>query len=241
MSISSQAPPPQEGQTLPAGPPEAATRRWDCSGCSVHDSVMPSQESPADGKKDDVALPSGDTDGITYVSSTRKHGSVKDDSEDLKPVIDGMDRIKISQRLGLQDFDLIRGIGCGSYAKVLLVRLKKSAQVYAMKVVKKELVHDDEDIDGIDREAYVRAGVQQPLPGGLTLLLPDDKSPNSASEIMSSPKAALFFLNMLLDGRPLNPDLSGEESSLPGLSLRLTRSCSARGGQSPPSAAPQSS
>lgn len=55
-----------------------------------------------------------------------------------------MDGIKISQGLGLQDFDLIRVIGRGSYAKVLLVRLKKNDQVYAMKVVKKELVHDDE-------------------------------------------------------------------------------------------------
>lgn len=64
--------------------------------------------------------------------------------QDLKPVIDGMDGIKISQGLGLQDFDLLRVIGRGSYAKVLLVRLKKNDQVYAMKVVKKELVHDDE-------------------------------------------------------------------------------------------------
>lgn len=55
-----------------------------------------------------------------------------------------MDGIKISQGLGLQDFDLIRVIGRGSYAKVLLVRLKKNDQIYAMKVVKKELVHDDE-------------------------------------------------------------------------------------------------
>lgn len=64
--------------------------------------------------------------------------------QELKPVIDGMDGIKISQGLGLQDFDLIRVIGRGSYAKVLLVRLKKNDQIYAMKVVKKELVHDDE-------------------------------------------------------------------------------------------------
>lgn len=64
--------------------------------------------------------------------------------QDIKPVIDGMDGIKISQGLGLQDFDLIRVIGRGSYAKVLLVRLKKNDQIYAMKVVKKELVHDDE-------------------------------------------------------------------------------------------------
>lgn len=59
-------------------------------------------------------------------------------------MVDGIDGIKISQGLGLGDFDLIRVIGRGSYAKVLLVRLKKNEQIYAMKVVKKELVNDDE-------------------------------------------------------------------------------------------------
>uniref|UniRef100_A0A8C5CBD0 protein kinase C n=1 Tax=Gadus morhua TaxID=8049 RepID=A0A8C5CBD0_GADMO len=57
--------------------------------------------------------------------------------------------------LGLAHFDLVRVIGRGSYAKVLLVRLKKSDQVYAMKVVKKELVHDDEDIDWVQTEKHV--------------------------------------------------------------------------------------
>ncbi|NP_001191303.1 protein kinase C zeta type [Sus scrofa] len=124
--------------------------------CKRHmDSVMPSQEPAVDDSSDRVDLPSEDTDGIAYISSTRKHDGIKDDSEDLKPVIDGMDGIKISQGLGLQDFDLIRVIGRGSYAKVLLVRLKKSDQVYAMKVVKKELVHDDEDIDWVQTEKHV--------------------------------------------------------------------------------------
>uniref|UniRef100_A0A4W6BRM9 protein kinase C n=1 Tax=Lates calcarifer TaxID=8187 RepID=A0A4W6BRM9_LATCA len=71
--------------------------------------------------------------------------------------LDGIDGIKLSQglALGLGDFDLIRVIGRGSYAKVLLVRLKKNEQVYAMKVVKKELVHDDEDIDWVQTEKHV--------------------------------------------------------------------------------------
>lgn len=46
--------------------------------------------------------------------------------------------------LGLADFELLRVIGRGSYAKVLLVQLKKTERIYAMKVVKKELVNDDE-------------------------------------------------------------------------------------------------
>lgn len=66
--------------------------------------------------------------------------------QDLSAVVDGIGGMKLSQDLvlGLPDFELIRVIGRGSYAKVLLVRLKKNDQMYAMKVVKKELVHDDE-------------------------------------------------------------------------------------------------
>lgn len=61
-------------------------------------------------------------------------------------MVDGISGMKLAQDLvlGLPDFELIRVIGRGSYAKVLLVRLKKNDQMYAMKVVKKELVHDDE-------------------------------------------------------------------------------------------------
>uniref|UniRef100_A0A8C2XI38 protein kinase C n=1 Tax=Cyclopterus lumpus TaxID=8103 RepID=A0A8C2XI38_CYCLU len=57
--------------------------------------------------------------------------------------------------LGLADFDLLRVIGRGSYAKVLLVQLKKTERIYAMKVVKKELVNDDEDIDWVQTEKHV--------------------------------------------------------------------------------------
>lgn len=44
----------------------------------------------------------------------------------------------------LDDFELLRVIGRGSYAKVLMVELKKTKRIYAMKVIKKELVNDDE-------------------------------------------------------------------------------------------------
>uniref|UniRef100_A0A8C1KHE4 Protein kinase C n=1 Tax=Cyprinus carpio TaxID=7962 RepID=A0A8C1KHE4_CYPCA len=83
------------------------------------------------------------------------NSKAEDDTEDLKAVVDGIEGIQISQGLGLGDFDLIRVIGRGSYAKVLLVRLKKNEQIYAMKVVKKELVHDDEDIDWVQTEKHV--------------------------------------------------------------------------------------
>ncbi|CAG7724112.1 unnamed protein product [Allacma fusca] len=55
----------------------------------------------------------------------------------------------------LNDFELIRVIGRGSYAKVLMVELRRTKRVYAMKVIKKALVTDDEDIDWVQTEKHV--------------------------------------------------------------------------------------
>lgn len=55
----------------------------------------------------------------------------------------------------LADFEMIRVIGRGSYAKVLMVELRRTKRVYAMKVIKKELVTDDEDIDWVQTEKHV--------------------------------------------------------------------------------------
>ncbi|GAB6031305.1 hypothetical protein CHUAL_009101 [Chamberlinius hualienensis] len=59
------------------------------------------------------------------------------------------------KQYSLNDFDLKLVIGRGSYAKVLLVELKKTKRLYAMKVIKKELVTDDEDIDWVQTEKHV--------------------------------------------------------------------------------------
>ena len=60
-----------------------------------------------------------------------------------------------SNMVSLADFDLIKVIGRGSYAKVLMVELKSTRRIYAMKVIKKELVTDDEDIDWVQTEKHV--------------------------------------------------------------------------------------
>ena len=61
----------------------------------------------------------------------------------------------VNRGFGFGDFDLIKVIGRGSYAKVLLVRLKQTNRLYAMKVIKKELVCDEEDIDWVQTEKHV--------------------------------------------------------------------------------------
>jgi len=60
-----------------------------------------------------------------------------------------------SNMVSLADFDLIKVIGRGSYAKVMMVELKSTKRIYAMKVIKKELVTDDEDIDWVQTEKHV--------------------------------------------------------------------------------------
>lgn len=59
------------------------------------------------------------------------------------------------RQYSIVDFDLIRVIGRGSYAKVLMVELRKTKRIYAMKVIKKALVTDDEDIDWVQTEKHV--------------------------------------------------------------------------------------
>uniref|UniRef100_T1J7C8 protein kinase C n=1 Tax=Strigamia maritima TaxID=126957 RepID=T1J7C8_STRMM len=59
------------------------------------------------------------------------------------------------KQYSLDDFELVRVIGRGSYAKVLMVELKKTKRIYAMKVIKKESVTDDEDIDWVQTEKHV--------------------------------------------------------------------------------------
>lgn len=57
----------------------------------------------------------------------------------------------------LEDFELLRVIGRGSYAKVLMVELKKTKRIYAMKVIKKEMFvgNENEDIDWVQTEKSV--------------------------------------------------------------------------------------
>ncbi|CAD5122184.1 DgyrCDS10629 [Dimorphilus gyrociliatus] len=55
----------------------------------------------------------------------------------------------------LEDFDLINVIGRGSYAKVMVVEQKETKRLYAMKVIKKETVANEEDIDWVQTEKHV--------------------------------------------------------------------------------------
>ncbi len=67
-----------------------------------------------------------------------------------------------SSIISLEDFELLKVIGRGSYAKVFLAEYRprhllrgQTGRLYAMKVIKKSIVNDDEDIDWIQCEKNV--------------------------------------------------------------------------------------
>ncbi|XP_043269541.1 atypical protein kinase C isoform X2 [Venturia canescens] len=86
-----------------------------------------------------------------------RHRPSSEDGEELAlDMIAGADgNSGMLRQYSLSDFELIRVIGRGSYAKVLMVELKRTKRIYAMKVIKKALVTDDEDIDWVQTEKHV--------------------------------------------------------------------------------------
>uniref|UniRef100_A0AC35TYI4 Protein kinase C n=1 Tax=Rhabditophanes sp. KR3021 TaxID=114890 RepID=A0AC35TYI4_9BILA len=57
--------------------------------------------------------------------------------------------------ISLDDFTLLTVIGKGSYAKVLQAEHKKTKDIYAIKIIKKQMFNDDEDIDWVQTEKTV--------------------------------------------------------------------------------------
>ncbi|KJH50521.1 kinase domain protein [Dictyocaulus viviparus] len=57
--------------------------------------------------------------------------------------------------VSLNDFRLLTVIGRGSYAKVVQAEHIKSKQIYAIKIIKKQMFNEDEDIDWVQTEKSV--------------------------------------------------------------------------------------
>ncbi|KAK2175595.1 hypothetical protein NP493_720g01025 [Ridgeia piscesae] len=90
------------------------------------------------------------------VIDTTDEASTKANGNEMS---DGADKLQLSSSenaaITLEDFELVRVIGRGSYAKVFVVEQRRTKRLYAMKVIKKELVNDDEDIDWVQTEKHV--------------------------------------------------------------------------------------
>ncbi|XP_078697086.1 protein kinase C iota type-like isoform X19 [Branchiostoma floridae x Branchiostoma belcheri] len=109
---------------------------------------------PSIDKENDENIPPKKTKS-TSPASRRRHRDLSNFNDYSEAVGREATSGGSDQHIGLDEFDLLRVIGRGSYAKVLMVKLRKTQRIYAMKVVKKELVNDDEDIDWVQTEKHV--------------------------------------------------------------------------------------
>ncbi|CAF3027213.1 unnamed protein product [Rotaria socialis] len=110
--------------------------------------------------------PTKRTHGVTDLD----HNSIEDPNGAHSNLIDAdvdmQNSTSTSPIISLQDFELLKVIGRGSYAKVFLAEYRprhlrnnqnnnQTPRLYAMKVIKKSIVNDDEDIDWIQCEKNV--------------------------------------------------------------------------------------
>lgn len=65
--------------------------------------------------------------------------------------------------LSIDDFTLLSVIGRGTYAKVLLVKYKKTEEVFAMKVLKKKFIAEKKQEQHIQTERDVLASTNHPF------------------------------------------------------------------------------
>ncbi|OHT11416.1 AGC family protein kinase [Tritrichomonas foetus] len=83
----------------------------------------------------------------TYYIISDSMNDVKDWIETLETVRVGKSNVNETNTVSLNDFDLIRVHGRGSYGKVQLVRNKSDHQLYAMKTMSKRLLQEFDQIE----------------------------------------------------------------------------------------------
>lgn len=136
-----------------------------CNQCKllVHKKCHKLVQRPCSSEQHDEARDARDEHNGDLLPDSKDYQESPDVTSDSVPVEDPVKTQAEEETLepgtqrqySLNDFELIRVIGRGSYAKVLMVELKKTRRIYAMKVIKKALVTDDEDIDWVQTEKHV--------------------------------------------------------------------------------------
>ena len=67
------------------------------------------------------------------------------------------------EEISLDDFNIAKVIGQGSFGKVFLVQQKKTGKFYAMKSIRKDVVIDAEQLENLRLEKHILLCVEHPF------------------------------------------------------------------------------
>eukprot|EP00297_Palpitomonas_bilix_P003246 CAMPEP_0113894872 /NCGR_PEP_ID=MMETSP0780_2-20120614/17003_1 /TAXON_ID=652834 /ORGANISM="Palpitomonas bilix" /LENGTH=563 /DNA_ID=CAMNT_0000885549 /DNA_START=74 /DNA_END=1766 /DNA_ORIENTATION=+ /assembly_acc=CAM_ASM_000599 len=107
----------------------------------------------------------------------------------------------ISERGGqisIDDFDILKVLGKGSFGKVMLVRHKQSAQIYALKVLSKELIAARKQVEHTKSERNVLQSIQHPYMVRLRFAF---QTPQKLYMVMDYLNGGELFFHLKNEGR----------------------------------------
>ncbi len=89
--------------------------------------------------------------------------SLKGEREGKKDWHSCSSQLAPSRHLGPSEFELMKVIGIGAFGKVLMVRVRKNRQVYAMKFISKKMVHKRNNVASMKAERDIMARIDHPF------------------------------------------------------------------------------
>ena len=108
-----------------------------------------------------------------YMHHNAEEEDADEDENEVKKSVAGEYQSKLvfkntkKEEAKLEDFELIKIVGKGTFGKVFQVRHVKSNKIYAMKCIRKDVVIENEQMDSLKLEKEILYHIQHPFIVGM--------------------------------------------------------------------------